>query len=121
MQDNGRLIKSTSTFDQLGLGNSDVNFSTWNLDLSYSWQFAPGSFLTALYRNQLFNSDSLADLGFADSIDNLFEQDMQHILSIRLQYFIDYNGIRNIFKKKEKNIDRLSMGDQIRNPEAILF
>ncbi len=121
LQDNGRLIRSTSTFDQLGLASSDVNFSTWNLDLSYSWQFAPGSFLTALYRNQLFNSDEFADLGFSDSLDNLFKQDMQHILSVRLQYFIDYNGLKKIFKKKPKDLDKLSMLSRHRNPEAVLF
>ena len=108
LQENGRLLESASTFDQLGLGDSNVNFSTWNIDLSYSWQFAPGSFLTALYRNQLFNSDSQSKDSFGDSLNTLLEQDMQHIVSIRLQYFIDYSGIRSIFKKKPKNVDKLS-------------
>ena len=48
-------IEQNQTFEELGLGNSNVNFNTWNLDLNYTWQVAPGSFLTALYRNQLFN------------------------------------------------------------------
>jgi len=118
LQENGRLIESDDTFDQLGLGNSDVNFSTWNVDLSYSWQFAPGSFLTALYRNQLFNSNDMADEGFFDSLDTLLDQDMQHIVSIRLQYFIDYSGIKSIFKKKNKNADKLSRLSRNQNPNA---
>lgn len=97
--DNGRLQQLPSTFQSLGLDDSNINFSTWNVDLSYSWQFAPGSFLTALYRNQLFNSNSDADNNFSESINSLFEQDMQHILSIRVQYFIDFEGIRSIFKR----------------------
>lgn len=118
LQDNGRLIKSPNSFNQLGLDSSDVNFSTWNIDLSYSWQFAPGSFLTALYRNQLFNSDSMADEGFFDSLNTLLDQDMQHILSIRLQYFIDYGGIKNIFRKKNNNTDKLSKLSQNMNPNS---
>ncbi|WP_323789010.1 DUF5916 domain-containing protein [Psychroserpens sp.] len=118
LQENGRLIKSADTFEQLGLGNSDVNFSTWNIDLSYSWQFAPGSFLTALYRNQLFNSNSMAEERFFDSLNNLLDQDMQHILSIRLQYFIDYGGIRSIFKKKNKNAEKLSRLSRNLNPNV---
>ena len=118
LQENGRLLKSADTFDQLGLDTSDVNFSTWNIDLSYSWQFAPGSFLTALYRNQLFNSNSMAEEDFFNSLDTLLEQDMQHIVSIRLQYFIDYSGIRGIFKKRSKNIDKLSRLSRNKNPNS---
>lgn len=116
LQDNGRLIKSDDSYEDLGLGNSDVNFSAWNIDLSYSWQFAPGSFLTALYRNQLLNYTSMAEETYFDSLDTLLDQDMQHILSIRLQYFIDYGGLRNIFKKKDKNIEKLSRLSQNFDP-----
>lgn len=103
LQDNGRLLKTEDSFEDLGLGNSDINYSTWNLDLNYTWQFAPGSFLTALYRNQLFNIDAIAERGFGDSIDTLFEQPILHSFSLRLQYFVDYNNLKNVFKKKNKS------------------
>jgi hypothetical protein len=31
--------------------NRNRNFNSWNLDLSYSWWFAPASELSILYRN----------------------------------------------------------------------
>ena len=123
LKDDGRLFKAPSTYEELGLGNSNINFSTWNIDLSYSWQFAPGSFLTALYRNQLFNATDLSKDSYFDSLDNLLAQDMQHILSIRLQYFIDYNGIRSIFKRNDKKntLDRLSSrGNQINDFPTVM-
>ncbi|HEU4496369.1 MAG TPA: DUF5916 domain-containing protein, partial [Flavobacterium sp.] len=46
LQDDGSL-EPNSSFSQ----NRDSNFSTWNLDLTYSWWFAPGSQIAALYRN----------------------------------------------------------------------
>jgi len=99
--DNGRLT-TDSGFTVNNIGTSpNINFSTWNIDLSYSWQFAPGSFLTALYRNQLFNFDSMAEENFSDSINNLFDQPIQHTFSIRVQYFIDFNGIKSVFKKNK--------------------
>jgi len=98
--DTGRLSTNegitTSDLDE----NPDVNFSTWNLDLSYSWQFAPGSFLTALYRNQLFNIDDNSNDSYRESLSTLFEQPIQHTFSLRLQYFIDYSNIKSIFTKK---------------------
>ncbi|NND88547.1 MAG: hypothetical protein HKM28_04795 [Flavobacteriaceae bacterium] len=80
----------------------NINFSTWNLDLSYSWQFAPGSFLTALYRNQLFNRDTLSMASYFDSVDTLFNQPINHLVSIKVQYFLDYNQIPALFKRNRK-------------------
>lgn len=103
--ENGRLTRDsgytvTSLIDDPDLSDPNVNFSTWNFDLSYSWQFAPGSFLTALYRNQLFNITDNSRDGFGDSLRDLFDQPIQNIFSVRLQYFIDYNNVKNVFKKK---------------------
>ncbi|MEY8849106.1 DUF5916 domain-containing protein [Psychroserpens sp. XS_ASV72] len=102
LQDNGRLLNTGNSYSDLGLERSDINFSTWNLDLNYTWQFAPGSFLTALYRNQLFNSNDEATVNYGQSLNTLFEQPILHSFSVRLQYFIDYNNLKDVFKKKNK-------------------
>ncbi len=81
----------------------NINFNTWNLDLRYSWQFAPGSQLTALYRNSLFNSDSASKDSYFNSLSTLFDQPIQHVFSLKLQYFIDYNNLKNVFKKKSNS------------------
>ena len=97
--DNGRLTTerdfTVATIDE----SPNINFSTWNIDLSYSWQFAPGSFLTALYRNQLFNFDTNAQVNYNEGVDVLFQQPAQHTFSLRLQYFIDFNGLKSVFTK----------------------
>ncbi len=101
--DNGRLTTASGfNRDNIG-GDPNINFSTWNIDLSYSWQFAPGSFLTALYRNQLFNFDNLSAASYGESLSNLFDQPMQNTFSLRLQYFIDYNDVKRLLKKKNKS------------------
>ena len=100
LQEDGRLLKTQTSFEEAGLSDPNINFSTWNLDLSYSWQFAPGSFLTALYRNQLFNYDSASKASYIDSLDRLFEQPISNTFSLKIQYFIDYNNVKKIFRKK---------------------
>jgi len=82
--------------------NPNVNFNTWNLDLNYTWQVAPGSFLTALYRNRLFNQNGNSSDSYFDSLSSLFEQSVDQTFSLRLQYFIDYNSIKGVFKRKNK-------------------
>ncbi|MFT4942960.1 MAG: hypothetical protein ACI8RH_000698 [Flavobacteriales bacterium] len=75
------------------------NFNIWNLDLSFRWRFAPGSEVSLLYRNQIFNSDNQASLGYTESLNKLFSQSMQNTVSLRIMYFIDYNNARDLFTK----------------------
>ena len=78
-------------------GNHDVNYNSWNLDLNYLWEFAPGSQLTAFYRNTIFNSNDQSALSFIKNIDDLFNEPALHTFSLKFVYFIDYNNIKNIF------------------------
>ena len=93
LNNNGTLTENDYT------ANHDINFNTWNLDLNFSWEFAPGSQLIALYRNSLFNADEFSDLNFKDNLSNLFEEPMLHNFSIRMVYYIDYNKAKNWFRK----------------------
>ena len=77
--------------------NRDINFNSWNLDLNYFWQFAPGSQLIAFYRNSIFSMNNNTGQDFFTNIDNLFNEPKQHIFSLRLVYFIDYNNLKKIF------------------------
>lgn len=77
--------------------NHDINYNIWNLDLSYSWWFAPGSQLIALYRNSIFNQNDLSQLAFDKNLDDLFDQPGTNILSLKFIYFIDYNNMKNWF------------------------
>ena len=102
LQDTGRLT-TNSGFNTDNIGSDpDINFSTWNIDLSYSWQFAPGSFLTALYRNQLFNFNNESTASYSTSLNTLFDQPIRNTFSLRLQYFLDYNDIKGALSNKNK-------------------
>tara|TARA_B100000953_G_scaffold261389_1_gene227196 strand:- start:6243 stop:6746 length:504 start_codon:yes stop_codon:yes gene_type:complete len=87
-----------TSYDTNTFRDPDANFNIWNLDLSYRWQFAPGSEAVLLYRNSIFNEDKLSELKYSDSLDNLFSKPARHNLSLRVVYFIDYNNLRNIFR-----------------------
>lgn len=76
--------------------NHNINFNSWNFDLMYNWEFAPGSQLSALYRNSIFNSNQNSNLSFGENIEDLFNQPKEDLFSLRLIYFLDYN---KLFKK----------------------
>lgn len=97
LNDNGSRTETNYDTSQ---NNPNTNFNIWNLDLSFRWRFAPGSEATLLYRNQIFNLDDQSTISYSKSLGNLFDQPIQHIVSLRVTYFIDYNNVNNIFKKK---------------------
>ena len=78
-------------------GDNDITFNSWNVDLSYSWWFAPGSQLSVLYRNSLLSSFSGSGLGYFENIHDMFENPMQNMFSVKLSYYIDYNNISRMF------------------------
>ena len=91
LQNDGTLLDN-STYSV----NKNSDFNSWNLDLSYSWWFAPGSQISILYRNSssLFTREFSRnyDSNFKDAINN---ENLNHILSFSIRYFIDYNSLKN--------------------------
>ncbi len=85
----GNLSQHTYT------NNHNTNFNIWNVDLSYNWEFAPGSQLVALYRNQIFKQDQQSQLNFANNLNSLFKEDQLNNISLKLIYFLDYNKAKN--------------------------
>lgn len=93
LQENGRLLENLAYN-----ANKNSNFNTWNLDLSYSWWFAPGSQATVLYRNNASDFNRVIDKGFGSNINNVFSDNLNHTLSVSIRYFIDYNQAKSWLK-----------------------
>lgn len=93
------LLNNGSVVDNLVYNkNIDSNFNTWNLDLSYTWWFAPGSQISVLYRNFSLSTykegielNRNFSRNFNDAINN---ENLNHIFSISVRYFIDYNSLK---------------------------
>lgn len=92
---NGRLV------DFMGYNlNKNSSFYSWNMDLSCSWWFAPGSQVSFLYRNSSANFEDLINKNYRDNLNTILTNEkLQHTLSISVRYFIDYNEAKNLFIK----------------------
>ena len=90
LKNDGTLEENTSYTNNL-----NQNLNVWNFDLSYNWWFAPGSQVTVLYRNNssLLESQFRRNIekNFLNAVDN---ENLNHIFSISLRYFIDYNSLK---------------------------
>lgn len=83
-------------------GNDDYNlyFNTLNLDLRFSWWFAPASEMVILYRVALSNLGDDINNNYLQNLNNAFDSPVQNNLSIRLAYFLDYHQTRNQLQGK---------------------
>ena len=77
--------------------NKNRNFNSWNLDLSYSWWFAPGSEMIVLYRNYALEDTNQVEKDLSDNLTNIFNSNLTTIFSLSVRYYIDYNTVKNKF------------------------
>src|SRR5690606_36337222 len=94
--ENDGTLTSTNSYNE----NHNATYNSWNIDLRFSWWFAPGSQLSLLYRNAIEGYENVSNLSFRHNFDYMFSQPQLNSFSIRISYYLDYNRMKNWFKKK---------------------
>jgi len=74
--------------------NEDFNFNVFNIDLMYSWNFAPGSFLNVVWKNSIYHDQEIRQNDFPRFITNfrntLGSDQVDNSISIKISYYLDY-------------------------------
>ncbi|MCL3781894.1 hypothetical protein EMN47_16030 [Prolixibacteraceae bacterium JC049] len=74
--------------------NNHINYNALNIDLEYNWEFAPGSELAIVWKNEIENSDSNISRNFVDNFTNVAQSDQLNSISMRVRYYIDWNQLK---------------------------
>ena len=90
------LLKPNSSFNQ----NVDQNANFFNVDMVYTWQFAPGSFINIVWKNAVFNYTDIVEESYIKNLGNTIEADQNNNISLKVIYFLDYLQLK---KKKTKS------------------
>ncbi|HEX7903218.1 MAG TPA: DUF5916 domain-containing protein [Chitinophagaceae bacterium] len=93
----GRLVKNT-VFNQ----NKNQNVNFFNVDMVYTWQFAPGSFLNLVWKNSVVDVANQVEKSYIKNFDRTLEADQNNNLSLKVIYFLDYLDFKS-WKKKTKS------------------
>lgn len=87
----------------------DLNFNAWSIDMVYRWNFAPGSELNIVWKNQLFEERRRGDEAgyslpnsYVDNFSQMIQSGFVNSLSIRLVSFIDYSRLKQGLRGFEK-------------------
>ncbi|MEJ6616861.1 MAG: DUF5916 domain-containing protein [Crocinitomicaceae bacterium] len=101
LQADGSIQRNELTgLDADGESAYNTNFNAFTIDFVYSWVFRPGSQLTLVWKNSIFTNDKRVSETYLQNLGSTFENNALNSISIKLLYWIDYQDIKRLFKKK---------------------
>ena len=103
-----RYFRSTVDYDKYFILNEDgyfsdapsdfssdnINFNAFNIDMAYSLEFAPGSFISLVWKNEIYASNSNSDDDFFINFANTMQEIQGNSLSLKVVYYLDYLSIK---------------------------
>ncbi len=70
--------------------NQHVNYNVFNIDMVYSWQFAPGSELSLTYKDVAEDYETLNREGYGRNFGRVIGRPQNNSLSLKILYYLDY-------------------------------
>ena len=83
-------------FDSDYSGDKDVNFNAFNIDMIYTWQFAPGSEMSVVWKNAIINQKSPLINRYFDNLNKTIDSPQTNSFSIKLLYYLDYLYLKKV-------------------------
>ncbi|MCF8235318.1 MAG: carbohydrate binding family 9 domain-containing protein [Bacteroidales bacterium] len=93
LQKNGELIPNDY------LENHDFNFNAFNIDMVYTWNFAPGSEILLVWKNAIYTSDEEIMKNYYNNLRNTLKSPATNSFSVKLMYYLDYHHLKKGISK----------------------
>ncbi|PKP31767.1 MAG: hypothetical protein CVU00_12415, partial [Bacteroidetes bacterium HGW-Bacteroidetes-17] len=88
LQADGSLIQNNFQED------NDFNVNAFNIDMVYTWNFAPGSELLLVYKNAIYANVESSVNNYFDNLRYTFDSPIINSFSIKILYYIDYLNLK---------------------------
>jgi hypothetical protein len=82
--------------------NPNINVNLFNIDMVYTWQFAPGSFLNIGWKSASQLVDQLIQQRYYRNLRNTLSNDQANNFSVKVIYFLDYLSLKRGKAKGQK-------------------
>jgi hypothetical protein len=87
--DNG-MIESNSAYS----ANNNFSYNAFNIDAVFSWQFAPGSTLSIVYKNAIEKDEQIIIPGFGENFSSVLRAPQTNSISLKVLYYLDYQYLK---------------------------
>lgn len=81
----------------VALTNQNINY--FNIDAVYTWEFAPGSFINIVWKDQGYLSDDNISDTYLKDFNHTISSPQDNNLSVKVIYYLDYINFRKPGKK----------------------
>ena len=91
----GKLYNTAyNGLDESGNNIHNVNFNAFNIDIAYTWVFAPGSELSITYKNSILSVNNQITRDYFNNFSQMISQGQANSLNVKLLYYLDYLSLR---------------------------
>jgi len=73
----------------------DFNFNTFNIDILFNWEFAPGSNLTIMYKNAIMREEDQLVNNFFDNFGSTLNAPQLNSITFKFLYYFDYQRLQS--------------------------
>jgi hypothetical protein len=80
--------------------NYDVNYNAFNIDMTFRWNFAPGSEILLNWKNAIHTSATQLLSPYWTNLKNALQAPQINSFSIKFIYYFDYFDIKKLFGRK---------------------
>jgi len=91
-------LNKTSSFNM-----DDRSYSAFNIDMVYTWNFAPGSELSIVWKNSIEKNDDYIVPGYFENIRQTIDSPQFNSFSIKMLFYLDYHNVKKS-RKPERSI-----------------
>jgi len=74
--------------------NLNQNYNAFNVDMVYSWRFAPGSEMNIVWKNAIGTFGKEVVNNYFKNIDNTLSSPQNNSISFKILYYLDYLQLR---------------------------
>lgn len=80
-------------------GNHDINYNAFNIDMTFRWNFAPGSEILLNWKNSIYTSGDQLISHFWNNLKNTLQSPQINSISVKIIYYFDYLNLKKFFGK----------------------
>ncbi len=100
------ILNNEGNLDEIATGNTSLkdfiytnqnfnrNFNIFNVDMVYSWRFAPGSEINIVWKNGVNTFEKNISNGYFKNFNNTIASPQNNSLSVKILYYIDYLSLK---------------------------
>jgi len=78
-------LSPNNTYNQ----NRDLNYNFFNIDMVYTLEFAPGSFINLVWKNDISAGDNNVDRSYFKNLNNTIAASQNNNVSLKILYYLD--------------------------------